>query len=125
MLANRRGHSEARSASPMPPQRVLANRSVNVPTLQSIVRRSATRQDRCHGRQPARQSTSSLRDQLQLVFGPQAARLGALHELTKLTPIAIIAEALGYATKTIEQHARASATTYTRYVASRHTTTSA
>jgi hypothetical protein len=64
---------------------------------------------------------SSLREQLQLVFGPQTARLGTLHELTKLTPIAIIAEAFGYATKTIEQHARASATTYTQYVASQHT----
>jgi hypothetical protein len=38
-----------------------------------------------------------------------AAQLDALHELTKLTTIAIIAEALGYATKTIEQHASASA----------------
>jgi hypothetical protein len=55
----------------------------------------------------------------------QGAVRGTLHELTKLTPIAIIAEALGYATKTIEQHARASATTYTQYVASRHTTTPA
>ena len=68
---------------------------------------------------------SSLREQLQVVFGPQAARLHTLHELTKLTPIATIAEALRYATKTIEQHARASATTYTQYVASRHTTTPA
>jgi hypothetical protein len=43
----------------------------------------------------------------------------------ELTPIAIIAEALGYATKTIEQHASASATTYSQYVANRHTTTPA
>jgi hypothetical protein len=40
---------------------------------------------------------SSLRQQLPLVLGPQAARLGTLHELTKLPPIAIIAEALSYA----------------------------
>jgi hypothetical protein len=68
---------------------------------------------------------SSLCEQLQFVFGPQAARLGALHQLTKLTPIAIIAEALGYATKTIEQHASASASTHSQYVANRHTTTPA
>jgi hypothetical protein len=51
------------------------------------------------------------------VFSPQAARLGTLHELTKLAPVAIIADALGDAPATIERHALASASTYAKYVA--------
>jgi len=46
----------------------------------------------------------------------RAARLGTLHDLTKLAPVAIIAEALGYNPKTIEAHATASGADYARYV---------
>jgi hypothetical protein len=64
-------------------------------------------------------NAASLRERLHRLFSPQAARLGTLHELTKLAPIAIIADALGYSTKTIERHARGAATTYAEYVATR------
>ncbi len=39
-----------------------------------------------------------------------------MHELTKLAPVAIVAEALGYSPETIETHATASAADYARYV---------
>ncbi|MFJ5697211.1 hypothetical protein [Arthrobacter sp. NPDC093139] len=39
------------------------------------------------------------------MFSTRAARLGTLHELTKLAPVAIIAETLGYSLTTIERHA--------------------
>jgi integrase len=59
----------------------------------------------------------SLRDRLRRrVFGAREARLGTLHELTKLAPVAIVAEALGYSAKTIESHATASGADYARYV---------
>lgn len=64
-------------------------------------------------------NAASLRERLHRLFSPQAARLGILHELTKLVPIAIIADALGYSTKIIERHARGAATTYAEYVATR------
>ena len=64
-------------------------------------------------------NASSLRERLQRIFSPQAARLGTMHELTKLAPIAIIANALGYTTQTIERHARGAATAYAEYVATR------
>jgi len=50
------------------------------------------------------------------VFSTRATRLGTLHELTKLAPVAIVAEALGYSPETIETHATASAADYARYV---------
>ena len=53
------------------------------------------------------------------MFSTRAARLGTLHELTKLAPTAIIAEVLGYALATIERHAVASAATYSQYIAAR------
>ncbi len=62
---------------------------------------------------------ASLRERLYQLFKPQAARIGTLHELTKLAPIAIIADALGYSVKTIERHARDAAITYAQYVATR------
>ena len=62
---------------------------------------------------------NSLRERLQRLFSPRAARLGTLHELTKLAPIAIIADTLGYTAHTIELHARGAATTYAQYVATR------
>jgi hypothetical protein len=48
---------------------------------------------------------SSLRSRLKTVFSTRAARLGTRHELTKLGPVPIIADALGYHLSTIERHA--------------------
>jgi integrase len=59
-----------------------------------------------------------LRRRLQEVFRSRAARLGTLHELTKLAPIAVLAEALDYSPGTLERHAVDSANGYARYVAS-------
>jgi len=50
------------------------------------------------------------------LFSTRAARLGTLHELTKLAPVAIIAEAPRLNPKTIEAHATASGADYARYV---------
>lgn len=50
------------------------------------------------------------------IFSTRATRLGTLHELTKLAPVAIVAEALGYSPETIETHATAPAADYARYV---------
>ncbi|MEV4263553.1 hypothetical protein [Kribbella sp. NPDC049584] len=58
-----------------------------------------------------------LRTRLRGVFSTRAARLGTLHELTRLAPVAIIAEALGYSPATIERHTVDSAAAYARYVA--------
>ena len=57
-----------------------------------------------------------LRNRLKATFSTRAARLGTLHELTKLAPAAILADTLGYSPATIERHAVASAATYARYV---------
>ncbi|MFI7064292.1 hypothetical protein ACIBL3_25105 [Kribbella sp. NPDC050124] len=64
--------------------------------------------------------SAHLRARLRNIFSTRAARLGALHELTKLAPVAILAEALGYSPATIERHAVDSATAYARYVAAVH-----
>jgi hypothetical protein len=60
-----------------------------------------------------------LRARLRPVFAALEARLGTLNDLTQNTPIAILAETLGYSPQTLEAHARASTSTYSRYVASR------
>lgn len=62
---------------------------------------------------------SSLRQRLRVVFSTRAARLGTLHEITKLGPVPIIADALGYHPSTIERHAIGSASVYSQYVAAR------
>jgi len=62
---------------------------------------------------------SSLRSRLKSVFSTRAARLGTLHELTKLGPVTIIADALGYHPSTIERHAIGSASVYSQYIAAR------
>ncbi len=62
---------------------------------------------------------SSLRSRLKSVFSTRAARLGTLHELTKLGPVPIIADALGYHPSTIERHAIGSASVYSQYVAAK------
>lgn len=58
-----------------------------------------------------------LTTRLSKLFSTRAARLGTLHELTKLAPVAIIAETLGYSPTTIERHATDSAAAYAQYVA--------
>lgn len=58
-----------------------------------------------------------LRTRLRSVFGTRAARLGTLHELARLAPVAILAEALGYSPTTIERHTVDSAAAHARYVA--------
>ena len=61
---------------------------------------------------------STLTQRLSTVFSSRAARLGTLHELTKLAPVAIIADALGYTPATIERHAIDSSANYAKYIAS-------
>lgn len=60
---------------------------------------------------------SSMRNRLKSVFSTRAVRLGTLHELTKLGPVPIIADALGYHPSTIERRATGSASTYAEYIA--------
>jgi len=67
-------------------------------------------------------AAAHLRQRLQAIFSVRAARLGTLHELTKLAPTAIIADMLGYSATTIERHGVASASTYAQYVARRRRT---
>jgi integrase len=59
---------------------------------------------------------STLTQRLSTAFRSRAARLGTLHELTKLAPVAIIAEALGYSAATIDRHAIDSSANYAQYV---------
>ncbi|BCW06005.1 site-specific integrase [Arthrobacter sp. NtRootA1] len=61
---------------------------------------------------------SSLTQRPSTAFSSRAARLGTLHELTKVAPVAIIAEALGYSPITIERHAIDSSANYAQYVGS-------
>jgi hypothetical protein len=49
-----------------------------------------------------------LRSKLKPVLATLEARLGTLNELTQTTPIAILAETLGYHAQTLESHAKAS-----------------
>jgi hypothetical protein len=60
-----------------------------------------------------------LRTRLRLLLAALESRLGTLNQLTQTTPIAILAEMLGYHPQTLEAHARASASTYGRYIATR------
>jgi hypothetical protein len=74
------------------------------------------------GRHPSMHITpTTLRNRLRPVLGALEARLGTLNELTQTTPIAILAETLGYSPQTLEAHARASTSTYARYIATRLT----
>lgn len=61
---------------------------------------------------------SYLADRLKEHFQARAARLGSLNEMTKLAPVTIIADGLGYASATLEAHAVESGATYARYLAS-------
>ena len=67
---------------------------------------------------------STLTERLSTAFSSRAARLGTLHELTKLAPVAIIAEALGYSPATIDRHALASSANYMEYLSSLRTSSS-
>ncbi|MFJ3395294.1 hypothetical protein [Leifsonia aquatica] len=70
------------------------------------------------GTQPGRPlNAGHITAHLKHVFGTRAARLGTLHELAKLGPVPIIAEALGYSPTTIERHRIDSAAAYSRYIA--------
>jgi integrase len=60
-----------------------------------------------------------LRQRLTAVCAAQSARLGTLEELTRLGPIPLLAEILGYHPSTIERHAANAASTYARYIAAR------
>jgi hypothetical protein len=69
------------------------------------------------GRYPGQHlNAASLRTTLRAVVDTRAARLGTLHELTKLAPVAILAETLGYHPTTIERHSIASGATYAQYI---------
>lgn len=61
-------------------------------------------------------NAASLRATLRAVLDTRAARLGTLHELTKLTPVAILAETLGHHPSTIDRHSIASGAAYADYV---------
>lgn len=70
------------------------------------------------GAKPGRHvDPAHLRARLKPTFSTLEARLGTRHELTRIAPVAIIAEVLGYDSQTVEQHANASATAYARYMA--------
>ncbi|MCM3659911.1 Fis family transcriptional regulator [Georgenia satyanarayanai] len=64
-------------------------------------------------------SAAHLRQRLKTVCSTRAARLSTLSELTKTSPIPVLAEILGYNTATLERHAVAAAATYSRYIATR------
>lgn len=69
---------------------------------------------------PGRPVTSAhLRQQIKVLVSTRTARLGALHELTKISPVPILAETLGYSPATIERHATGSAAAYAQYIAAR------
>jgi hypothetical protein len=73
------------------------------------------------GRSPGKHiHPGHLTQRLTRIFSTRAARLGTLHELTKLAPVAIIAETLGYSPTTIERHATDSAAAYAQYIAAAH-----
>lgn len=57
-----------------------------------------------------------LRQELRPLFSSLAARLGTLTELSRQTPAAILAEALGYTAATLEKHAAFSGADYGEYV---------
>lgn len=58
-----------------------------------------------------------LRNRLRPMFSSLAARLGTLTEISRDSPIAILAETLGYQPATLERHATMAAADYGAYVA--------
>jgi hypothetical protein len=79
------------------------------PNSPSVFRRSS--RHACHA--------GHLRAQLRPILAALESPLQIANELTQSTPIAILAETLGYSPQTLEAHARASASTYARHVATR------
>ena len=70
------------------------------------------------GTKPGRHiDPAHLRARLKPTFSTLEARLGTLHELPRVAPVAVLAEVFGYHAQTIEQQAPASATAYAQYVA--------
>ena len=57
-----------------------------------------------------------LADKIKATIQARAARLGALDELSKLSPVTIVADALGYSPRTLEIYAIDSGATYARYL---------
>ncbi|QDW62325.1 hypothetical protein [Oerskovia sp. KBS0722] len=53
-----------------------------------------------------------VRQQLRPLFSSLAARLDTLTKLSRQTPVAILAEALGYRPETLEKHAAVSGADY-------------
>ncbi|OHT81887.1 Fis family transcriptional regulator [Mycobacteroides chelonae] len=62
---------------------------------------------------------TALRQRLKPTLSALQARLGTLNQLTQTTPIAILAETLGYSPITLEAHAQASGATYAQYIANK------
>jgi AraC-like DNA-binding protein len=70
------------------------------------------------GTKPGQHSSpAALRLRLRNTFASRAARLGTLHELTKTTPIAILADGLGYSPATLERLGVDAGQNFSRYVA--------
>lgn len=70
------------------------------------------------GQAPGRHiDPAHLRQRMRHLFRTRDARLGTLHELTRETPVAILAESLGYSPATIDRHAIAANATYANYIA--------
>lgn len=57
-----------------------------------------------------------LADKIKATIQARAARLGALDELSKLSPVKIVADALGYSPRTLEIYAIDSGATYAKYL---------
>ncbi|MGW9156108.1 hypothetical protein [Microbacterium sp. NPDC055665] len=57
-----------------------------------------------------------LSDKIKKTIQARAARLGALDELSKLSPVTIVADALGYSPRTLEIYAIDSGATYAKYL---------
>lgn len=70
------------------------------------------------GTKPGQHSSpAALRLRLSKTFASRAARLGTLHELAKTTPIAILADGLGYSPATLERLGVEAGQNFARYVA--------
>lgn len=87
----------------------------------SLQNRQTAAQPHAHwvfpGRKPGQPiNPGHLRQRLRGIFEARAARLGTIHELTKLAPVAILADTLGYAPSTVELHAIASTAQYAEYM---------
>lgn len=62
-------------------------------------------------------TATHLRQEMRPLCSALAARLGTLTELSRQSPVAILAEVLGYRAETLDKHAAASGADYERYIA--------